>query len=80
VSMEPEDWDKFWSLQSALREVQKRGAPDLGAEVLRDGKRYVCVTIKTDGRVGYVAIPDGMTADDLGRKLPSRPESLRERL
>lgn len=71
--MSPEDWAAYWTLQGQLREVQKRGAPKLGEEVVRDGKRYVCTDIRTDGSVGYVPIPDGMTADDLGRKYPSKP-------
>ena len=71
--MGPDDWSAFWTLQGQLRAVQKRGAPALGEEVKREGKRYVCVTIKTDGRVGYVEIPDGMSPSDLGRKFASVP-------
>ena len=66
--MRPRDWTQLFSLMKSLGETQERGAPMMGEEVLRDGRRYVCTSILADGRVGYTPIPEGLTTQDLGRK------------
>jgi hypothetical protein len=73
--MRPEDWDGFWSLSRSLRAVQERGAPAIGETVTRDGREFVCISIRTNGQVDLAAIPEGMTAMDLGRRFnPSKVE------